>query len=370
MTTKSIPILSPSNATSNDFNESSKLNFIYTDCLSLNNKLLIHNVWHADIMSDFINLLTYEPKKVIPSKFKSIYIFANAKCPRSKIRNWASKHKASITRNILKADLIITPSNKRELFTDLIKSKSYKRFNTESCKQISNAVKYESECLKQVCWDEDVTENQKRIYGTCSTQMRQLHSLFQDKKNKYYSYNEPSQFAQGDPEEILKVMNSLNKGYIMSSKVFNKIINEDSIVITDSVKTNLSLLFESKNPSDHVIAIETLANCHYEKSFENLCDLLVDNYWKIHISKAKNHVHFKGLKDFLNFPDLSRISIYDMFKSAIDNNILTKEMAVSFGNRIILDYKSRLYGCSQFLKPEKFKFTNEVQQYFRNKNEN
>jgi hypothetical protein len=349
------------------------LEFSYSDCLSLNNKLLLKEGYHTDMRTDFMNLLTYDDKNVIPSKFKSIYVFANAKCPRSKIRNWASKHKASITRNILKADLIITPSNKREIFTGLVKQAAYGTFNImdNTGRIIPAYAKYQSEALKQACWDEDATEDQKRIYGTCYNQMQKLRAHVNGNKQYAHGWYRSTYYAAiGDVEEILKVLNTLNKGYVIPSKVFNKVINEDSIVITDSVNTNLNSLFESKNPSDHVIAIETLANCHYEKSFENLCDLLVDHYWKIHNSKAKNHVHFKGLKDFLNFPDLGRISIYDMFKSAIDNDILTKEMAVKFGERIVLDYKSKLYGCSQFLKPEKFKFTNEVQQYFRNKNEN
>ena len=347
------------------------LEFFYADCLSLNNKLLLKEGYHADYIANFIDLLTYDDKKVIPSKFKSIYIFANAKCPRSKIRNWASKHKATITRNILKADLIITPSNKRGIFTDLVKHTRYRGFNImdkDNC-IIPAYAKYQSDILKRTCWDEDATEDQKRIYGTCSSQMSKLYNYVNTDKHSHW-YHQVYHAATGDVEELLKVINALNKCHVMSSKVFNKVINEDSMVITDLVKTNLNLLFQAENPSDHVIAIETLANCHYEKSFENVCELLVDHYWKIHNNKAKNHVHFKGLKDFLNFPDLSRISIYDMFKSAMDNDILTKEMAIKFGERIVLDYKSKLYGCSQFLKPEKFKFTDEVQQYFRNKNEN
>ncbi len=61
-------------------NKNSKLEFIYEDCLSLNNKLLLKDGYHIDMQSDFINLLTYNDKKVIPSKFKSIYIHSVCGC--------------------------------------------------------------------------------------------------------------------------------------------------------------------------------------------------------------------------------------------------------------------------------------------------
>ncbi|TXI86478.1 MAG: hypothetical protein E6Q36_09305, partial [Chryseobacterium sp.] len=95
--------------------------------------------------------------------------------------------------------------------------------------------------------------------------------------------------------------------------------------ITDEDFTSVKRLFESKDMENVKLAMETIANCDYEKSCIHLLLLIQEFGDKIWGSPTKNHVNFKALLKFFEITDVRHLDINMILKSLLKRKLLNRE---------------------------------------------
>jgi len=106
-----------------------------------------------------------------------------------------------------------------------------------------------------------------------------------------YYFNEETHIAFTDyltrtdifsPEDLIE---DLSSGMVMDKKLYE----------------DVSRLFDSTDTSNHVIAMESMANCDFQKSAVYLLALMKNYRSDIYNSKVRNHVNFKALRNYFNW---------------------------------------------------------------------
>lgn len=84
------------------------------------------------------------------------------------------------------------------------------------------------------------------------------------------------------PEDLIE---DLSSGLVMDKKLYE----------------GISRLFDSEDTSNHVIAMESMANCDFQKSAVYLLALMKNYRSEIAESRVRNHVNFKALRNYFDW---------------------------------------------------------------------
>lgn len=309
----------------------------------------------------------------MPASFKKVYIDSSVSCPRNKAREWLKKKNAKIVRDPNKADVLIINGSGRKYwryFKETLRQSRVHHYETDSNVVLNDTW---TETIKEV-FDHlfnilDFSRSDEYLIGSYHVKDQLIKTMHPGTcmSTRHYDYPRTDIMIVNDVEKFNDRYKVLTTKTIVKSSSFNKLINADSLVIDDEQKEAIAKMLSSNDYADVEMGVEILANCNYEKSFYNVCDLLIDHSHRIYNSRGRKHINFKGLVDFLSMSDVYRINIYDIFRSAMKNELLTVEKSKELGSKIAEDIKRKLNGCS-FLKPDKLIFTEEVLEYFKNQN--
>jgi hypothetical protein len=101
-------------------------------------------------------------------------------------------------------------------------------------------------------------------------------------------------------------------------------------------------MFESSDSDNHILAMEIMANSHYEKSILYLQMLLSNYYYQISNSHTRNHVNFKSMLSYFNWATRSLGSrSAEQIVSIIDEKgLLTVDMI----KRLYKEYTRSVHG--------------------------
>lgn len=114
-------------------------------------------------------------------------------------------------------------------------------------------------------------------------------------------------------------------------------LNKTNQVIDKAKYEELRKLGESRDESHLVIMMELMANCNYEKSYLYLLLLLKEFSYKFWDTRARHHVNFKSLLDYLELSDMYwRYYNLDLFK--LSNTLKNKGMFTKENAEILMDY--------------------------------
>lgn len=113
----------------------------------------------------------------------------------------------------------------------------------------------------------------------------------------------------------------LNSCIIYNESLIFKYLN-DYNVLSEQQYHSIKLLFESEDVKDTNLAMETLANCDFEKNCVFIVLLLAEYKTKINKSNVKNHVNFKTLLNYFQLDLNSRIDIDVITECLINKNLL------------------------------------------------
>jgi hypothetical protein len=80
-------------------------------------------------------------------------------------------------------------------------------------------------------------------------------------------------------------------------------------LMTREMHDEIDNMFNSSDKNNHILAMEIMANCDYEKSALYLLQLLSNNRTKITVAKEKNHVNFQSLCKFFNTEPGTHLSL-------------------------------------------------------------
>jgi hypothetical protein len=103
-------------------------------------------------------------------------------------------------------------------------------------------------------------------------------------------------------EEYIEAYNGMQgKPVYDESELITNINGDDSTIIDEEVFQQLKNMFESSDSDNHILAMEIMANSHYEKSVLYLQMLLSNYSYQISNSHTKNHVNFKSMLSYFNW---------------------------------------------------------------------
>jgi hypothetical protein len=138
-----------------------------------------------------------------------------------------------------------------------------------------------------------------------------------------------SQYIYGIEPEYVDTYNAIQgKPIYCESELITNINGDDSTVIDYDVYKQLKSMFESSDDDNHILAMEIMANSHYEKSVLYLLMLISDFSHKISNTHTKNHVNFKSMLAYFNWipRNISSQSADDIIKIIDGKGLLTLDM--------------------------------------------
>ena len=111
-----------------------------------------------------------------------------------------------------------------------------------------------------------------------------------------------SQYFYGIEPEYLETYTAIQgKPIYCESELITNINGDDSTVIDYDVYKQLKSMFESSDDDNHILAMEIMANSHYENSILYLLMLISEFHYTISNTHTKNHVNFKSMLAYFNW---------------------------------------------------------------------
>jgi hypothetical protein len=138
-----------------------------------------------------------------------------------------------------------------------------------------------------------------------------------------------SQYIYGIEPEYIDTYNAIQgKPIYCESELLTNINGDDSTVIDYDVYKQLKSMFESSDDDNHILAMEIMANSHYENSVLYLLMLISDFSHVISNTHTKNHVNFKSMLSYFNWVprQISSQSADDIIKIIDGKGLLTLNM--------------------------------------------
>lgn len=265
-----------------------------------------------------------------PEAKEKIYIYPEADVPKFKVKPFCDKYDVSLVRDKTKASRKFITKK----FIESIRENSNIKYNFIDITFFKN-------WFKGVIYDTDpkysvflkVLENYKQSYVYFTdTVMKQLSEAYT--RNGNYSnpfgmpllhsdkYIQTCYLAVIDDETDILIKDIEGSDNLYTTTCLLKYMN-GSAVMDGQMYENIKNLFLSKDTSNHVIAIESMANCDYEKSCVYLLLLIEEFRTKIRDNKASKHVNFSTLTSYFDISLSDCFTVDEIIDTLTARNLLT-----------------------------------------------
>jgi len=239
----------------------------------------------ADDLNTIVNTQGY-----VPVKGDMIYLLPGVNIPRVKLKDLALNLGIRVVRDPAKANIIFAGRNSIAKITS--SRWAYKINSTCALERI-----------KELCNDDFYIQNlETAIASTGETDIfgdyNDIYNILaKGSRNDYTS----SYIYTIDPE-YSEMYNTVKSKIIYSeAELLNNINGDDSTIIDYDVYKQLKSMFQSSDDDNHILAMEIMANSHYEKSILYLLMLIADFNNIISNTHTKNHVNFKSMLGYFNW---------------------------------------------------------------------
>lgn len=266
----------------------------------------------GDSFSTFVNSKGY-----IPTKGDTIYLLPGVNIPRMKLKDLALNLGIRVVRDPAKATVVFSGKS------------SVGKVTTSNWYYFADAETI-LENVKKMCKDNYYID--KLETAISSTGATRVCSGWSDMRNTLCNGNVDiyeSQYLFGIEAEYLDTYNDIQgKSIYCESELITNINGDDSTVIDYDVYKQLQSMFESSDDDNHVLAMEIMANSHYEKSVLYLLMLISDYNHKINNTHTRNHVNFKSMLAYFNWipRNISGLRAYNIIKIIDEKGLLTLDM--------------------------------------------
>jgi hypothetical protein len=159
-------------------------------------------------------------------------------------------------------------------------------------------------------------------------------------------------------EEIASLSNIYNEIEII------KHINENAAVIDYKMVDQLSVMLDSTDRKNWVLALEIIANCNVNKSIYCILLLLRAYAYKLVTLKEASHVNFKSLIKFLDLPNWKNINFDDIMDVLIDKDVLKLEDVKDILERVKATVTSHTSLFNNHFKINTLTVSDKVKEYF------
>ena len=265
-----------------------------------------------DSVSTFVNSKGY-----VPTKGDTIYLLPGVNIPRMKLKDLALNLGIRVVRDPAKATVVFSGKS------------SVGKLTTSTWYYFADANTI-LENVKKLCKDDYYID--KLETAISSTGATRVCSGWSDMRNTLCN-GDPSiyesQYIYGIEPEYIDTYNAIQgKPIYCESELITNINGDDSTVIDYDVYKQLKNMFESSDDDNHILAMEIMANSHYENSILYLLMLISDFSHKISNTHTKNHVNFKSMLAYFNWipRNISSQSADDIIKIIDGKGLLTLDM--------------------------------------------
>jgi len=265
-----------------------------------------------DSVSTFVNSKGY-----VPTKGDTIYLLPGVNIPRMKLKDLALNLGIRVVRDPEKATVVFSGKS------------SVGKLTTSTWYYFADANTI-LENVKKLCSDQYYID--KLETAISSTGAARVCSDWSDMRNTLCNGDPTiyeSQYIYGIEPEYIDTYNAIQgKPIYCESELITNINGDDSTVIDYDVYKQLKSMFQSSDDDNHILAMEIMANSHYENSVLYLLMLLSDFSNVISNTHTKNHVNFKSMLAYFNWipRNISSQSADDIIKIIDGKGLLTLDM--------------------------------------------
>jgi len=261
-----------------------------------------------------------------PSLNDRLYFLKGVTIPRVKMKNLAVDYKIKTVRDITDATHIFGSSNSFDKITDSIyeykiATEEFKAFMLLA-KDYMDVFKYERiETALEFYTLPEILTDHNTLHNVISSKSLPFDYTYDFEK--YYRYSERFVILSADQKDNYEFI--INKTLYDESALLLHLNGDAAIEIDNVMFESLSEMFASSDRDNWTLAMEIMANCHYDKSLLYLELLFCDHSYKINDTKTKSHVNFKSLLSFLGKSYGYSTSVDDIMSSLKKHNKFTKE---------------------------------------------
>lgn len=266
----------------------------------------------GDSLDTFVNSKGY-----IPTKGDTIYLLPGVNIPRMKLKDLALNLGIRVVRDPAKATVVFSGKS------------SVGKVTTSTWYYFADANTI-LENVKKLCNDNYYIE--KLETAIASTGAERVCSNWSDMRNTLCNGRADtyeSQYLFGIEPEYQETYDAIQgKPIYCESELITNINGDDSTIIDYDVYKQLQTMFESSDDDNHVLAMEIMANSHYEKSVLYLLMLISDYQHVINNTHTKNHVNFKSMLAYFNWipRNISSLNADSIVKIIDQKGLLTLDM--------------------------------------------
>ena len=266
----------------------------------------------GESLSTFVNAKGY-----VPTKGDTIYLLPGVNIPRMKLKDLALNLGIRVVRDPEKATVVFSGKS------------SMGKLTTSTWYYFADADTILNN-VKKLCTDQYYID--KLETAISSTGAKEVCSGWSDMRNtlcngKIDIYE--SRYFYGIEPEYLDTYNAIQgKPIYCESELLTNINGDDSTVIDYEVYQQLKTMFQSSDDDNHVLAMEIMANSHYENSILYLLMLISEFHYTISNTHTKNHVNFKSMLAYFNWVprNISSQDADDIIKIIDEKGLLTLDM--------------------------------------------
>ena len=239
----------------------------------------------GDSFDTFVNSKGY-----VPTKGDTIYLLPGVNIPRMKLKDLALNLGIRVVRDPAKATVVFSGKS------------SVGKVTTSTWYYFADANTI-LENVNKLCNDDYYIE--KLETAIASTGAERVCSNWSDMRNTLCNGNldiYESQYFYGIEPDYLETYTAIQgKPIYCESELITNINGDDSTVIDYEVYQQLKSMFQSSDDDNHVLAMEIMANSHYENSILYLLMLISEFHYTISNTHTRNHVNFKSMLAYFNW---------------------------------------------------------------------
>jgi len=273
---------------------------------------------HANALEDLFSTAgDFEIKKD-----EKIFFFEGSTVPRFKVRQLCQKEGMAIVRSPDKATVVVVGDEThialvRDLHCYNVGDKDEMLQILVMAKKSTQLIMLAEELTKAEIADEVIFNNWSPRQA-CEEFIKSHYTLsFTNTSDQFWVADE------GNLDAFEKVMEDGIRLVTQSSLL--RFVNTRT-VMTKDMYGELDKMFSSSDKANHVLAMELMANCDYEKSALPLLRLLSDNANKISKYKEKSHVNFLSLCKFFDMSEPTSYSLDKIIQVLTSKQLLSSEV--------------------------------------------
>lgn len=261
--------------------------------------------------------LNIKAEPYVPKKNDKLYFIPGTSIPRFKIKDFCEKHQVSIVKYKDKADVcFIGPDSYKELLFD---SRHYAFRKSDMVSYFENNLR------KGVGNHDQFLQDLKDADSTHVTIHYSVQSALKEGKigqcfNKDVVWH-PNIYFKDEKAYESFVSIQTNPNIYDQKEILSRL---NSTVMDEASYISVQRMLKSSDKNNVRLAIETMANCDYQKSAVYLLLLMKEYGAQIYEAPNYHHVNFKSLLKFFSINHVRSLYYDDILKALINTKLLNQ----------------------------------------------